>query len=536
MSHGSPLKSAWRCTVCCASWEQPVARCHPDVPAAAVPANDPQIGEVIDGRYELLALLGEGGMGRVYLARQTAVGRAVAVKVVKADGAMAAARFRREALACSRLTSPHTVALVDYGLLAGGAPYMVTEILRGESLRARIRRGGALPLDSVVAIVDGACESLAEAHAAGLVHRDVKPENLFLARVGTSEQFLKVLDFGVAHFDTTDVDTALTAPGDVIGTPAYLSPEVARGAVPTPRSDLYSLAVTACELLTGVPPFRASTPLALVLMHLADEPDMSGLAHLPSTTALLKRCLSKDPLDRPQSAAELGRAFADAAARDQAAQGRPLVSRRRVGWLATAAATLVVSALAWQPWEAFLGGASDRPSRSAAVPDARDAHVPGPAAGRPPVAPFLVEQSDGSHPPAGSDYQEVAPTGPGYADLPAVRAQGPVPVVAPESPHEGPGVAQSAPALAAPTHPTSGARKARAARTRAAEDDAAKGGADPVPKRTAEGLPEQPAQEPAQPRGVSRAAVVGRGLLDVDARELTSPAPTRAAERSLLDP
>ena len=187
--------------------------------------DDPRIGEVIDGRYQLVRALGSGGMGQVYVARHEALGRDVAVKILPVSGASAyrEERFRREALAAARLSSPHVVSVFDFVTLPAGGLAIVMELLEGEDLAACLDREGPPPIDRALHVMRSVAEALDHAHSRGVVHRDLKPENVFLARDERGVLVVKVLDFGVARMlepGTTSSDHALTEAGTALGTPA----------------------------------------------------------------------------------------------------------------------------------------------------------------------------------------------------------------------------------------------------------------------------------------------------------------------------
>jgi serine/threonine-protein kinase len=278
---------------------------------------DPRLGQLLDGRYRLESVLGEGTMGRVYVAEQVAMRRKVAVKLLLPEAVedeASVARFRREVDAVTRLRSPHCITFFDFGTV-GTELYIVMELLDGETLRQRLARG---PLSILEARALGAatCACLAEAHAAGVLHRDLKPENLFLCRPPSEKAttHLKVLDFGLAKLVAPDDRNAgvLTRPRSVVGTPAYLAPEMARGAEPDANVDLYALGVILFEALTGARPFDAPNPTKMMLAHLL-EPVPSALAHRPDLPggidAFFTVALAKERAERFEDATRLGSAF-----------------------------------------------------------------------------------------------------------------------------------------------------------------------------------------------------------------------------------
>ncbi len=266
------------------------------------------------GSYRLLERIGAGGMGEVWKARHEHLSRPAAVKLIKSTVVQsrvevdrAAERFRREAGATSRLRSPHTVELYDFGVSDNGDLYYVMELLDGIDLQTLVAEHGALPAERVVMLLLQACHSLMEAHEAGLVHRDIKPGNLLVCSYGPDHDFLKVLDFGIVslgpHTGDTDV-TSLTEPGTIAGTPSTMPPESLRGASEA-RSDLYALGCTAYFMLTGRHVFISNVP-AVYLDHMntppipptavTDNPIPAALEHL------VLDLLQKDPAARPPSA------------------------------------------------------------------------------------------------------------------------------------------------------------------------------------------------------------------------------------------
>lgn len=255
-------------------------------------------------RYRFERPLGEGGMASVHLARDAELDRAVAVKVLAdhlADDPEVRARFLREGRLAARLAHPNVVAVFDAGE-RDGRPFLVMEHVEGETLAERLGRGGALPPEEAVRLVLQACAGLGHAHAAGVVHRDVKPQNLLLTRDDT----LKVADFGIAR--AAD-GTQLTQAGTILGTAAYLAPEQATGGAVGPAGDVYSLAAVLYELLAGRPPFDDASLDALSARHRGDAP--TSPPPLPADVpeeleAAVMRGLARLPEHRPQTAAAFG--------------------------------------------------------------------------------------------------------------------------------------------------------------------------------------------------------------------------------------
>nr|MDQ2647205.1 protein kinase [Myxococcota bacterium] len=268
------------------------------------------------GSYQLEERIGRGGMGEVWRARHRMLARPAAIKLIRGevlgdDRERVEARFQREARALAGLRSPHTVSVFDFGRTLDGRLFLVMELLDGLPLDRVLKLYGPLPASRVVPILIGACHSLSEAHAAGIVHRDVKPANLFLCHDGDGIERVKVLDFGLVK-DTRSVQLSLE--GGISGTPDYMAPEQAHGKELDGRADLYSLGCTAFHLLAGRPVFREPSDVATLLAHQAEPPpslsSVSAAPIPPELEALIARCLAKQPEFRPISAASLGRALA----------------------------------------------------------------------------------------------------------------------------------------------------------------------------------------------------------------------------------
>lgn len=266
-------------------------------------------GEVLDGKYRLDGFIGEGGMGTVHRATQLAVNRPVAVKVLKAvpglAGEQLSARFKREALATSRLKHPNTVQLIDFGETSRGILYLVLELLDGETLADLIARAAPLPPERVAAIGKQVAKSLAEAHEHGIVHRDLKPDNVFICQYAGDPDVVKVMDFGIARLMETDVN--MTRTGMMMGTPKYMPPEQAMGKKVGPAADLYALGVMLFEMLTGRPPFDADSAMALAMAHVHEPaPPLVvpavGDALAQAWGELVRGLLAKSPEERPQKA------------------------------------------------------------------------------------------------------------------------------------------------------------------------------------------------------------------------------------------
>ena len=262
----------------------------------------------VGGKYTIESVLGEGGFGAVYRATQHPIGSEVAIKVLHSEelGQQedAVQRFLREAESISQLSSPHTIRLHDFGQTEDGELYMVLELAQGEPLSQLLRRENKLSPERVVNIAAQICDSLAESHELGIVHRDLKPANIMVAdRDG--EDFVKVLDFGVAKVLVPDDEGFKTRTGVICGTPSYLSPEQAKADGIGPASDLYSLGAVMFRALAGRRVFEDQNAMKIIMAHLRQPPpELRKLApEVPAElAAVVMALLQKDPSDRPASA------------------------------------------------------------------------------------------------------------------------------------------------------------------------------------------------------------------------------------------
>jgi eukaryotic-like serine/threonine-protein kinase len=268
------------------------------------PGQDSETAVSLADRYEMQRRIASGGMGVVWEATDTVLERPVAIKILSpalAGDERFLERFRREARAAAGLTHPNVAQVYDYGE-DGRTRFIVMELLRGETLAARLHREGRLPPAEAASIGAQTADALEAAHRAGLVHRDVKPGNIMLTPDG-----VKVMDFGIA---AAAHDTSLTATGSLIGTANYMAPEHVSGDPATPSSDVYALAVVMYEALTGTPPFDMETPVATAAAHVHTAPDplLSRAPEVPAPlAAAVERGLEKEPAARPRSAAEFAR-------------------------------------------------------------------------------------------------------------------------------------------------------------------------------------------------------------------------------------
>jgi serine/threonine-protein kinase len=285
---------------------------------AAASADDPYLGTTIAGDIRLTEVIGAGAMGRVYRAQQGGIGRDVAVKILLRElssNAQLVRRFEREAKIASKLRHPHVVEVHLVGQLPDGSLYIVMEYLDGVSLATALEMiGGVMPLDRMLGIIVQICDAVGEAHAQGIVHRDLKPENVMLVRRAEMEDWVKVLDFGIAK-GSVGGSSMHTASGHIFGTPRYISPEGVKGGDVNPASDVYSLATVAYQMLSGRTPFEGDQAMDLLVKHVHDSPpDLRSLERARSVPESVARIimdnLDKDPAKRLPNARAFGTALA----------------------------------------------------------------------------------------------------------------------------------------------------------------------------------------------------------------------------------
>lgn len=277
-----------------------------------MPANT---ATVIGERYQIIKMLGKGGMSTVYQARHQLTNKLVAVKMLNIDLLEDKNSFRRfhlEAKASAALSHPNVVAVHDFGSTPEGIPYIVMDYLDGSDLKVRIKEGAPISFNQAVKIFVQCCDALATAHEAGVVHRDLKPGNIMLVTQNREVDVVKIVDLGIAKLlPMSGVDVFdLTQSGQVFGSPTYMSPEQARGDLVDHRSDIYSLGCVMYELLTGRPPFGGNNALIVLHKHLSEEAAPMGQAEVRTANAevldpIVLRCLAKDPAKRYQSMLEL---------------------------------------------------------------------------------------------------------------------------------------------------------------------------------------------------------------------------------------
>ncbi|QSQ27034.1 serine/threonine protein kinase [Pyxidicoccus parkwayensis] len=272
---------------------------------------DEYVGKTIAHKYRVEALIGEGGMGKVYRARQLALDKVVVLKVLRQtllSDERTVARFQREAKAASRLNHANSISVLDFGQAEDGALFIAMEYVAGQDLHQILSREWPLGEARVVRLVSQVLSALSDAHGAGVIHRDLKPENIMVEQRRNEGDFVKVLDFGIAKItDSTDDGPALTRAGFVCGTPEYMSPEQARGATLDHRSDLYAVGVILYQLMTGLLPFESDSAVGFATKHLTEEPPPPSRRRPDARISqgmerLILRALSKSPDDRPANA------------------------------------------------------------------------------------------------------------------------------------------------------------------------------------------------------------------------------------------
>ena len=297
----------------------------PESSVAPTPTNHTNlVGTVLADRYRLMKRIGEGGMGSVFQAEHITIGRKRAVKVLApeyGDSPEIVARFLQEARTASMLHHEHIVDITDFGYTKQGLAFLTMEYLEGEDLATMLAREGRQPWTRVRRIMLQICRALDAAHEAGIVHRDMKPDNCFRIKRGGNPDFIKILDFGIAKVivdlqnpNRAEKPKLATEAGTLLGTPEYMAPEIARDQQADARVDVYSIGVVMYELITGTVPFKGQTFMATVAMQMVDVPEPPHLrapeAHIPEVIErVVLRALAKDPGERFQSIRELADAI-----------------------------------------------------------------------------------------------------------------------------------------------------------------------------------------------------------------------------------
>jgi serine/threonine-protein kinase len=339
-------------------------------------AADPWLGRVVDGRYRVQARIGTGGMGIVYRVEHLHLGKTAAMKVLSPDTAAKpemVRRFRLEAQSVSKLNHPNIVQTFDFGT-ADGSLYLVMEFIKGDDLASLLRREGPWSFARSARFFAQVCSGLTEAHEAGIVHRDMKPENLMVVH-RRDQEHAKILDFGLAKLrERGPGERAISTGGQVIGTPYYMAPEQVRGEALDARADIYSLGATLYRVLTGVPPFDAPSPMSVLAKHLTDDVipprDRAPSSALPiEADRIVLRAMAKNVEDRYASAAEVQQDLERALTAAPAAEPRsvPTVPLRKAAVVARAAGEAPTIALGASAARVSAGVAATAPQAAVAA-------------------------------------------------------------------------------------------------------------------------------------------------------------------------
>jgi len=312
------------CPVCAREFPDNVKFCPNDGQTLkSKSASADLVGQVVADRYHILKKLGEGGMGAVYLGEHVKMGRKSAIKVMAAAMSQdpdAISRFNREAANASRISHPNVCQIYDFGETSDGLIYLAMEFIEGQALKDIIEKEGALAPVRAASILKQSADALQAAHDLGIVHRDIKPDNIMVVQGRDGSDIAKVVDFGIARAVGGDEPgQKVTKTGLVVGTPEYMSPEQLSGDKLDGRTDIYSLALVLYRMLTGTLPFQADSAQELMIKRLTDEPltleaARSDLTFPPKLQLVLNTALARDPSARYQSASEFGRDTADAVA------------------------------------------------------------------------------------------------------------------------------------------------------------------------------------------------------------------------------
>ncbi|MBX9685702.1 MAG: serine/threonine protein kinase [Candidatus Obscuribacterales bacterium] len=311
------------CPKCKREYTADQVKCADDGSVLVPLSADPLIGKLFADKYEIISLLGEGGMSRVYKARHVLMKRLVALKVMHetANDELSRARFQREAEAASALSHPNVVTVYDFGLTQDGQPYFVMDCLVGQTLADLIHDRVFLELKFALEVFLQACDGLAHAQRKGVIHRDIKPSNIVIIDQKDGHELVKIVDFGIAKIVASEAEILkqqkITKPGEVFGSPAYMSPEQCRGKTLDARSDIYSFACLMYEALSGVPPLLGDSFVNTVVKQVNEKPkSFSELVpgRVPvQLEAVIMKCLEKDPAARYASFSDLKQALLDAA-------------------------------------------------------------------------------------------------------------------------------------------------------------------------------------------------------------------------------
>lgn len=302
------------CLECNRQFTGVVTACPHDGTLLITVACDPLIGTVLADNYEIISVIGHGGMGVVYKARHTLMDRVVAIKMLQAQlisDSISVKRFQQEGKATSRISHPHVITVYHFGISPSGQPFIVMDYLQGVPLAHVIKEEGHVGVERTIRIMSQACDALEHAHRQGVIHRDLKPSNIVLIRYDDEKDFVKVVDFGVAMLMVGGQDNQrLTQAGEVCGSPVYMSPEQCQGLELDRRSDIYSMGIVLYETLTGRLPFLGKTMVETMTKHIGENPptfaEIRPDLYIPERLeSVVFRCLQKDRNERHQTMEDL---------------------------------------------------------------------------------------------------------------------------------------------------------------------------------------------------------------------------------------